>query len=55
VLAVENDLMGDIDHEEAPFTRGDINPTDRTLAEALHRVRWVEVDAHLIPNGDLHH
>ncbi len=55
VLPVENDLMHDIDYEEASLTSGDINPTDRTLAKALHRVRWVEVDAHLIPNGNLHH
>jgi len=55
VLPVEDDLVHDIDYEEASLTSGDINPTDRTLAKALHRVRWVEVDTHLIPNGNPHH
>ncbi|MGF9764632.1 hypothetical protein AAII07_57090 [Microvirga sp. 0TCS3.31] len=53
VLAVENNLVFDIDYKEAPFRGDDINPTDRTLAKALHWVRWVEVNAHLIPNRNV--
>ena len=54
VLAVENDLVRNLHHKEAPFWGCHINPPDHTLGKALHRTGWMEVNANLIPDLNLY-
>ena len=53
VRLVEKDLIPDFEHKEAPCLSGHIHPPDHALGKALPWTGWMEVDANLIPNGNL--